>query len=213
MEVIRYLISKVILLIPIILLLFVMYWIGSKLAVFLPEGALSSLNPLKGDLLPPPRNNMPTTNPLTSGYMLDYTIPEDTHNYTTNTPAKNTPQTGAQNSVVFNANQAGFSQTELFIRNISVYRGQSIAPGFTFTGEARETMFSQGRFMLYLANKDGHIVGTGEAVAVDQWSIPGWHRFNGRIISMNGQGECFLIFRSSSPTQPQVTIPVVCRAN
>lgn len=205
MEVIRYLISKIILLIPIILLLFVMYWIGSKLAVFLPEGALSTLNPLKGDVLPPPRNNMPTTNPLTSGYMLDYTPPEDTYNYTTNTS-----QTRTESSVVFNANQAGFSQTELFIRNISVYRGQSIAPSFTFTGEARETLFSQGRFMLYLVTKQGQIVGTGEAVAVDQWSIPGWHRFNARIISMNGQGECFLIFKPASSAYRELSIPVTC---
>ena len=79
-----------------------MYWIGNKLAVFLPEGALSTLNPAQRDILPPPRNNMPTKNPLTSGYMLDYT-PLKTHTTTPQTHLKQDREL-----CCFNANQAGF---------------------------------------------------------------------------------------------------------
>ena len=69
-----------------------------------------------------------------------------------------------------------FSQTELFIRNISrlqraVYRSEF----YVYRRSSLRHCFLREDFMLYLvANKDKS-VGTGEAVAVDQWSIPGWH--------------------------------------
>jgi hypothetical protein len=88
---------------------------------------------------------------------------------------------------------------ELYIRNLSLYPKIKISKNFTFTGEAREVMFSKtGSFPLVIIDNLGKVGVIGTAQATDNWAVPGWVRFKATInVTLPKNVTCSLVFESS----------------
>lgn len=113
---------------------------------------------------------------------------------------------------VFDATQAGFSSMSAYLRSISLARGSYVYQNLLFGGEAREAMFIDGKFSLYIINGRGQVIGRGVATALDQWAIPGWHRFTGRILTAipPNQQNCALVFQQDKPSGLHMIMPASC---
>lgn len=86
----------------------------------------------------------------------------------------------------------------LYIRNLSIYESGSIYTGLTFVGEARSEFFNEGKFPIVVINKDGTIVGVSAALATTKWTIPGWVRFETKIIyALPKNAPCTMIFEEA----------------
>lgn len=120
---------------------------------------------------------------------------------------------GSDGSPVFDAAQAGFAGMNTYLRSISLPRGAYVYQNLIFSGEAREAMFIEGKFSLYVINGKGQVIGRGTGSALDQWSMPGWHRFTGRIITTipPNQTNCGLVFQQDKPGGLHMIMPVSCR--
>ncbi|MDB5260366.1 MAG: hypothetical protein JWN37_597 [Candidatus Nomurabacteria bacterium] len=107
-----------------------------------------------------------------------------------------------------------------YVRNISVSTGSSIFKGLTITGEARTTMFKDGRFPTIVVSNQNKIVSVNPSDASPNWSVPGWDKFEVKIKDiLPSKTPCLLVFQSANTstvagtTTPQyikVSIPVVC---
>jgi hypothetical protein len=254
MDTIRYLLSKIIVLIIVIAAFCFLYWMGSKLVPYFPTSTHITKDSTgvadQGEFfLPSPRNvstyfKQPvvavplTTNnnqPLVSNadgkgqyiptgngqyiYVSD-TVSYDSHGnviYTRGTTQAlaTTNQTNISQNTggqIFDPNQSGFSIMESYVRNLSIYRGGSVYMGLTFVGDARENMFVNGKFLLFVVDPTGRAIGSGEAETLEQWSVPGWHRFSAKITSTvpyKGAG-CGLVFQQPHPSGIHVAIPAQC---
>lgn len=130
------------------------------------------------------------------------------------------PASGTQNTTgaVSQTNVSAYAQNGLYIRSLSVYEGGRVYPGLTFTGEARESMFSNGKFPVIIADKiTGRVISVATAVATTNWSVPGWVRFGVTVntILPNNSSSCLMIFEQgktqASQSQPiRTAIPVTC---
>jgi hypothetical protein len=109
-----------------------------------------------------------------------------------------------------------YSQKSLFVRNLSIYEGGHTYAGLTFAGEARDTMFLNGRFPIIIANQAGQVVSVAYAEATTNWTIPGWVKFQVLINTMtSSKVPCTMVFEQAkvknSQTQPtRVAMPVTC---
>ena len=111
-----------------------------------------------------------------------------------------------------------YSQRSLYIRNISIYEGGRTYTGLTFIGEARSSMFLNGRFPIIIAEQaTGRVLSVSYAEATSDWTVPGWARFHVKIntITPSASKECLMVFEQArvqnSQTQPaRVAIPVMC---
>ncbi len=116
----------------------------------------------------------------------------------------------------FNAKTSGYTDNSLYVRNISVYRGQSITTDNLITGEARTGFFANDRFPIYITDPTGKVFAVETAVATGQWSIPGWTRFSMRIRSLlPSHTPCQMLFvpdvRSpDASTQNKAVVQVFC---
>lgn len=119
-------------------------------------------------------------------------------------------------SQVFNAQTAGFSDSSLYVRNLSIYNGDSVNTHKTIYGEARSTFFANGTFPIYIIDTQGRVFAVETAIATEQWSIPGWSRFSVQIRSLLPSHQpCQLLFipNPQSPdanTGGRALIPVSC---
>lgn len=115
----------------------------------------------------------------------------------------------------------GYSKKELYIRNLSIYEGGHIYTGISFVGEARSTMFINGKFPIIIADMAGRVVAVTYAEATTNWATPGWVRFQTRINSvLPNKVRCLAVFeqaRSNSQYpyndvgEPvRVAVPVLC---
>lgn len=106
----------------------------------------------------------------------------------------------------------------LLIRNLSIYDGGHIYTGLSFIGEARSSMFKNGRFPIIVVDQNGRLVGISAAVATTDWAVPGWTRFETRIdYVLPNNIPCALVFEEAltqnerAVRQPLRThIPVRC---
>ena len=123
---------------------------------------------------------------------------------------KNTPQ-----------QKTGYSKKELYIRNLSIYEGGHIYTGLSFVGEARSTMFINGKFPIVIVDGAGRVVTVTYAESTTDWSAPGWLRFQAKITTvLPNKVQCGMIFeqaRSSSQypyndaaSPVRVAIPILC---
>ena len=119
-------------------------------------------------------------------------------------------------SPTFNAENSGFADSSIYIRNLSIHKEESIRTGKVFYGEARSTFFSNGKFPVYIVDSTGRIFAKEEAVQTGQWSIPGWSRFSVQVKSfLPAHQSCQVLFAPdpSSPdgrTNARAVTPVVC---
>lgn len=106
----------------------------------------------------------------------------------------------------------------LFVRNMSLYEGQKIYSGYSFFGEARDEMFSNGAFPILVAGANGNFLGVFRASSTASWSVPGWTRFevvfNAHVFPAISQ-PCTLIFQQareqySNQAPFRVGMPVTC---
>ena len=103
----------------------------------------------------------------------------------TNTPQTNeikvTETVTSPPAIPARAPQSSIEERVLTIRNLSVYEGGHVYTGLQFVGEARSTMFKEGKFPIIVVDQNGRMVGVSAAVATTDWTVPGWTRFETRI--------------------------------
>lgn len=126
----------------------------------------------------------------------------------------------SQNQISSNqkVNPDGYSQRNLYIRNLSIYEGGHAYTGLSFVGEARNTMFQDGKFPIIIVNNVGQVVSVSKAEATSNWSVPGWTKFQVKINDvLPNKVPCTMVFESAKPTysyQPnqtvRVAVPVMC---
>lgn len=119
-------------------------------------------------------------------------------------------------SQVFNAQTSGFSDNSLYVRNLSIYNGDSIKTYKTIYGEARGTFFANQTFPVYITDTQNRVFAVETAIATGQWSVPGWSRFTVQVRSLLPSHQpCQLLFMPNpkSPdanTGARALIPVFC---
>jgi hypothetical protein len=111
---------------------------------------------------------------------------------------------------------SGYASKELYIRNLSIYEGGHVYTGLSFVGEARSSMFIQGRFPIIIADAKGRAVAIATAHATTDWAVPGWVRFQTKITSvLPNKASCTMVFEQATAQGAQkqptrVAIPVLC---
>ena len=99
----------------------------------------------------------------------------------------------------------------LYIRNTSAYQGMNVSYGTRFIGEARDTMFRNGSFNIFVVDTSGRIVGSAKALDMGTWAAPGWRRFQAIIGSrLPSNIPCALVFQSAQQTTTLVSLRVMC---
>lgn len=106
----------------------------------------------------------------------------------------------------------------LSIRNLSVYEGGHIHRGLNFIGEARSSMFKNGRFSIVLVDATGHVIGVSVAIATTAWAVPGWTRFQSSInYELPKNTLCTMIFEEAltqiERVRPPLRVPLRVMCN
>jgi hypothetical protein len=121
---------------------------------------------------------------------------------------QNTQATALQDSGVSRA---------MLVRNLSIYEGGHVYTGLSFVGEARDTMFRDGKFLIVVVDSLGKVVGASYAVAQNTLAPVGWKRFETRIMyTLPNKVPCTMIFEESlSPGEQarapsRVAVPITC---
>ncbi len=98
----------------------------------------------------------------------------------------------------------------LYIRNLSIYEGGHVYTGLSFVGEARSTMFREGKFPIAVVDASGRLIGISVAIAQTTWSVPGWVRFETKITyPLPNNVPCTMVFEGALTQQErQNTKPV-----
>lgn len=216
MDTIQYLFSALIRLAVALIVVAVIWWLVSTLFPMLNAKNLFSLGGGKtasGDWLPAPRNGLlnlvkvPTTDTAYetsepfNGYESAYTDGGGVNfvSYYTSD--------GRQVITSGNKNQQKATtvttqdSTVTYIRNLSLYQGGHLYTGLTFTGDARDVMFKNGRFPIIIVDSSQRVVGTLTAEATTNWAIPGWVKFQAKINGvLPNRVPCMLIFEQSMAT-------------
>ncbi len=108
----------------------------------------------------------------------------------------------------------GYENRSLYIRNLSIYQGGSIYTGISFVGEARNTMFKDGKFPIIIVDNQGRVATVAIAEATSVWAVPGWARFSAKITGvMPVKTPCTMVFQSGNigtSTPVRVALPVTC---
>ena len=97
-----------------------------------------------------------------------------------------------------------------------MYEGGHIYTGFTVTGEARSTMFIDGKFPVVIADQSGKIITVTPAVATSNWSMPGWVKFQAKVsVVLPVNMHCTVVFeqareKGSKLLPARVAVPVLC---
>lgn len=115
----------------------------------------------------------------------------------------------------FNGITSAYTSKSLYLRNLSIYEGGHVYTGLTFTGEARESMFNNGKFPIIIADATGKVIGISIVEATSNWSIPGWVRFHVKINSvLPDKVPCTMVFQSGMSYQGQqpvrIMVPILC---
>ncbi len=199
MELIQYLLGKLVRLVLILGLAVFVVWLAKlaypnlSLTKVMPQGIFSF------DFLPSPRNY--------GGLLSPKTAEPTVFNGYGDIKKDDTPSTLV--SYTYNGQQVTTDRYN-FIRNLSVYEGGTIGYGFTFYGEARSDMFRNSIFTILILDAKGNVVSQTDAIDLHTWSTPGFERFQATIQTKLPPGACSLVFLGGySPIR--VTMPVQCR--
>ena len=107
----------------------------------------------------------------------------------------------------------------LTVRNLSIYEGGHVYTGLSFIGEARSTMFKEGKFPIVVVDQNRRVVGISAAVATTDWTIPGWTRFETKITyALPRNVACTMVFEEALTQNERITrqplrIPIPVRCN
>jgi hypothetical protein len=102
----------------------------------------------------------------------------------------------SQQSDIANATTSHFRS--VYLRNLSIYEGGSIRQGLSFIGEARESMFRNGSFPVIILDQNKKVIGVSTASLSTKWSVPGWVRFEVKIVhQIPFKGPCTMIFQEA----------------
>jgi hypothetical protein len=127
------------------------------------------------------------------------------------------PVAGQQTNTNTAFSGGGNTTRSLNIRNLSIYEGGAVYTGLSFIGEARSSMFRDGKFPIVVIDQSGKVIGISAAIAQSTWSVPGWVRFETRITyPLPNKVPCTMIFeenltqaeRSRAPLR--VPLPIRC---
>ena len=107
---------------------------------------------------------------------------------------------------------------KVFIRNLSIYEGGHVYTGLTFVGEARSTMFREGKFPIIMVDAAGRFIGLSAAVATSDWTVAGWTRFETKITyALPSKVSCSMIFEeallSAERTRLPLRVPLSMKCN
>ncbi len=102
------------------------------------------------------------------------------------------------------------TQKILYVRNLSLYEGGPVYTGFSFVGEAKSTMFRDGKFPIVVVDSRGSVVGISVAIARDNWTVPGWVKFETKVMyALPSNMPCTMIFEGALTTEEQKTMKPV----
>ena len=165
-----------------------------------------------GDWLPAPKNYSTLLTPKNSDgtYGTVYEPAPEYNGYNTANGGYYGSTANTSNTQVWNGNTSAFAEKSLYLRNLSIYEGGNIAYNTTIVGEARDIMFKNGAFPIFVLDSRGKIVSSTQAVNTGTWAATGWVRFQARIPSRLPAGtNCMLLFISDN--QPvKVGMSVKC---
>lgn len=120
-----------------------------------------------------------------------------------------TPPPVSNNNTSQNANT-----NNVYIRNLSIYENGTISSGLSFVGEARSTMFKDGKFPIAIVDQAGKLIGISAALATTDWTIVGWTRFQTKIVfPLPKQTPCTVVFeenltQAERATRKPVQVPL-----
>lgn len=94
-----------------------------------------------------------------------------------------------------------------YLRNLSIYENGHIYTGLAFVGEARSTMFREGKFPIIVLDQGGRVVGVSAAIATTDWTVAGWTRFETKIIYTlpTGSLPCTMVFEQGLTSKERLT--------
>lgn len=110
-------------------------------------------------------------------------------------------------------------ERNLTIRNLSIYEGGHVYTGLSFIGEARSTMFRDGKFPIVIVDQSKKVIGVSAALARSDWTVPGWVRFETKITYPLPVGvPCTMIFeelltQSERITRQPLRVPLSVKCN
>ena len=111
-----------------------------------------------------------------------------------------------------------YAKKDLYIRSLTIYEGGRIYSNLDFSGEAKNTMFNDGKFNVIIVEQlTGKVLAHAHGVAQSNWTVPGWARFQVRFASVlpSQATSCAMIFEAGKPTGIngellRVAVPVKC---
>lgn len=219
METIQYILSKLLIVIIVVAVLIFGFMLVNKFAPnFFPNFSLAGRSFFTDDWLPDPVDMQGAAKGTTanlSGNVYEgsltpgtsYVVYTDAGMKIVNVPPKNP---------TFNPEKSGYADSSTYVRNLSVYKNESIRNGMTFYGETRSTFFTNGIFYVYLLDAQGKVFAKETATAMSQWSVPGWTRFAVTIRSLlptHQQCQLFFLPEPNSPDRAsgmRALVPVTC---
>lgn len=151
-----------------------------------------------------------------------------TNNTITSTTNTASQQGGVQNTIPTNTQAVAQKPAtpknpsldrNLYIRNLSIYEGGHVYTNLFFVGEARSTMFREGRFPIVLVDQFGKVIGVSAAVAQSNWAVPGWVRFETKIpYSLPNKAPCTMVFeealtQAERATRQPARVPIRVQCN
>lgn len=227
MDTIRYLLGVIMRLVLILFLVAFIFWLIGFLYPQFKPSSIFSFKMFSNDWLPAPKNyGLLAGNRRTDGQNGAVYVPGAPYDGYKN--ARYESQEGvdffvytASGTQIIRAKGSGGNQTwnggyvatddrGLYVRNLSVFQGGGITYGQRILGEARDTMFRNGSFPIYIVDADKRLVGTMQAVTTGTWAIPGWARFQATVpVKLPGNTYCSLILQSATQ-QIQINHPVKC---
>lgn len=140
-----------------------------------------------------------------------------TYGNQTNTNSYNTYTNTNQQQPTGTALQDNGTTRISYVRNLSMYEGGHVYTGFSFVGEAKSSMFRDGKFPIVIVDGAGKFIGVSAAVAQTNWTVPGWVRFETKVTyPLPNNVPCTMIFeealtqveRTRAPLR--VSLPIRC---
>jgi hypothetical protein len=166
---------------------------------------------------PPPFNGydlgVTGNNPAAYGYIAYATSP------TTISSSSASSGNGRSGQLPTASSNALVNNRVLSVRNLSIYEGGHVYTGLAFIGEAKSTMFKDGKFPIVVVDQAGKVVGISAALAMTTWTVPGWVRFETKIIyPLPRDVPCTMVFEEAltqgeRATRQPLRVPLPIRCN
>ena len=217
MDTIRYLLSKVFLVILVLVVIMGLYVVFQK---YIPGFHISLGNSFFTDnLLPDPVNvqllGQGSTADLSGNIYQGARSSDVSYVEYTGTGMRIVPATHTTEPMGGQSAQPT-QPVGIYVRNLSIYRGGSIYTRITFTGEAQNSFFKNNTFPIYITDMSGNVIAQEQATGLSGWAFPGWTRFTVTVQSvLPVRLPCQMVFRgqagsSAATARAQEIFPITC---